>query len=316
MKVYLNTNENLFLDQMGQMFRDGLPRLIVGGHETFEIMLKTNTPDYGSEGADPDSWPVDSSWSEIDGISAMLTLDSDYILQIAGKLLEDIAAGSLTAVAEIKDVENEDIPQSGTIRIYAANGDYEDVAYSQREISGSNITFTLGTALVGSYPADSSLDCRQSPLASCFLNAADSDWESGKLVFDLAVDSLRLRRETAYSNSATIAIPGMELLLFHTTADSITRKIKAFVWDSVSLWKTQGDPGSTAPAPDDSKNYIAAEIQRQLQNLVPGGGGGSTNAADIMISSESEFYGGMDVTSALQQIGAELDGLEAELEKI
>lgn len=314
MKVYLNTNENLFLDQMGQMFRDGLPRLIVGGHETFEIMMKTNTLDYGSEGANPDSWPVDSSWSEIDGISALLTLDSDYILQIAGKLLEETPAGSLTVSASLANTE--DIPLSGTIRIYAANDSYEDVAYSQREISGSNVTFILGTALVGSYPADSSLDCRQSPLASCFLNAADSDWESGKLVFDLAVDSLRLRRETAYSNSATIAIPGMELLLFHTTADNITRKIKAFIWDSVSLWKTQGDPGSTAPAPDDAKNYIAAEIQRQLQNLAPGGGGGSTNASDIIISAESEFYAGMDVAAALQMIGAELDGLEAELEGI
>ena len=44
--------------------------------------------------------------------------------------------------------------------------------------------------------------------------------------------------------------------------------------------------------------------------------GGSTNAADIIISTESEFYAGMDVASALQTIGAELDGLEAELESI
>jgi hypothetical protein len=68
--------------------------------------------------------------------------------------------------------------------------------------------------------------------------------------------------------------------------------------------------------PDAEKNYIAAEIQRQLQGLSPGGGGGSTNASDIIISAESEYYAGMDVASALQQIGAELDGLEAELEAI
>lgn len=64
-------------------------------------------------------------------------------------------------------------------------------------------------------------------------------------------------------------------------------------------------------------NAIAEGLQRQINNLSPGGGGGgSTNAADIIISAESQFYAGMDVASALQQIGAELDGLEAELEGI
>jgi hypothetical protein len=107
----------------------------------------------------------------------------------------------------------------------------------------------------------------------------------------------------------------MELLLFSTNTDNVTQKIRAFLWDSVTLWKTQGDPGNAAPVPDAEKNYIAAEIQRQLQGFSPGGGG-STNASDIIISAESEYYAGMDVASALQQIGAELDGLEAELEAI
>jgi hypothetical protein len=64
-------------------------------------------------------------------------------------------------------------------------------------------------------------------------------------------------------------------------------------------------------------NAIAAGLQKQIDNIAPGGGGGgSTNAADIIISAESQFYAGMDVTAALQVIGAELDGLEAELEAI
>jgi hypothetical protein len=61
-------------------------------------------------------------------------------------------------------------------------------------------------------------------------------------------------------------------------------------------------------------NAIVADLQQQIDNISPGGG--STNAADIIVSSESEFYAGMDVASALQIIGAELDGLEAELESM
>lgn len=38
MKTFLDTTRTLFLDETGQMFRDGFPRLIVGGHETVEII--------------------------------------------------------------------------------------------------------------------------------------------------------------------------------------------------------------------------------------------------------------------------------------
>ena len=312
MKVYLNTTEALFIDQSGQLFRDGFPRLIVGGNETFEIYLKSDTPDYGAEEADPANWLLDTSWAAIDGISAMLTIDTDYIHRIAGKLSAEANAGDTSVSATLTGAGFEDIPLTGTVRIYAASGNYEDVAYVSRQTSGSTVEFTLGTALVGSYASGSAMDCKQSPLAMCHLNAVASDWQTGKLVFDLAVDSFRLRHETEYSNSATIAIPGMELLLFHTTAENVTRKIKAFLWDSVSLWKTQGDPGSTAPVPDEQKNEISAEIQRQLADL----GGGSTNAADIIISAECEFFPGMDVESALQSVGAQLAGVQSELEGI
>lgn len=50
--------------------------------------------------------------------------------------------------------------------------------------------------------------------------------------------------------------------------------------------------------------------------LSEGGGVGSTNAANIIVSSESEFYAGMDVASVLQLIGADLDGLEDSLSSI
>lgn len=50
--------------------------------------------------------------------------------------------------------------------------------------------------------------------------------------------------------------------------------------------------------------------------LTQGAGGGSTNAADIIVSAESQYYAGMDVAAALQAIGAELDGLEESLSSI
>lgn len=56
---------------------------------------------------------------------------------------------------------------------------------------------------------------------------------------------------------------------------------------------------------------IAEGLQKQINEI-----GNTNNAADIIISAESQFYAGLDVEAALQQIGAELDGLEAELEGI
>lgn len=56
---------------------------------------------------------------------------------------------------------------------------------------------------------------------------------------------------------------------------------------------------------------IAEGLQKQINEI-----GNTNNAADIIISAESQFYAGLDVETALQQIGAELDGIEAELEGI
>ena len=56
---------------------------------------------------------------------------------------------------------------------------------------------------------------------------------------------------------------------------------------------------------------IAEGLQKQINEI-----GNTNNAADIIISAESQFYAGLDVEAALQQIGSELDGLEAELEGI
>lgn len=61
---------------------------------------------------------------------------------------------------------------------------------------------------------------------------------------------------------------------------------------------------------------LNGEWSTPIKFVLGGGGSGSTDAADIIISAESQFYAGMDVASALQLIGADLDGLATELEGI
>lgn len=61
-------------------------------------------------------------------------------------------------------------------------------------------------------------------------------------------------------------------------------------------------------------NAIVAGLQEQIDNLSPGGGGGSTDAADITISAEATYYAGQDIETVLQTIGGQLDGLATELE--
>ena len=51
-------------------------------------------------------------------------------------------------------------------------------------------------------------------------------------------------------------------------------------------------------------NQITEEVNGI--NIEGGGTGGSTNAADITVSAEAEFYSGKDVETALQEIGSDL----------
>lgn len=263
--IYLNTTENLFLDASGNGFPEGYPKLSVGGKEEVHLFLKKSTSDWGTEGANPNSWTPDTSWGEIPGISAMLTVDDDYKKYIKGALAENINAGELTLPVTMGDAE--DIPLQGVLRLTAADGAVESVSFSSRSISGQQVTFTLGSPVARDYPKGSVADCTAAPLAQAYLAADKSNWSSGELVFDLILDSARLRAENDYKDQEKVPVNGIELLLY-SLDKNIVQVRRAFLLDTATLHNVQGNPGFNAPLPEPMLDNIAAEVGRQIEDVV------------------------------------------------
>lgn len=270
--TYLNTADNLFLDSAGNFWRDGYPRFTVRGKEQILINLVTDSPGYGTEAAVPNNWPVDSFWGDVPGIAAVLTIDNDYKHRIKGSVSAGVSAGAMSVSISLPGLNNAaEIPLTGIITLYSVAGDFENIGYSSREISGKTAVFTLDTPLENDYVSGADADVKQTPLCVAYLNSSESDWRNGKLVFDLTVDSARLRSMTEYSDAASISIEGVELLLYTSGDTGAVTLLRSYLWDTPALINSIGDPGYAAPVPDKTIDYIAAEITRQIEDRILNG---------------------------------------------
>ena len=262
LKTYLNTIDSEFYDADGNLWRDNFPQLIVGGHEEIRIILCTNTDNASTDLADPENWERDVSYANINGISALLTVDSDSIHYIKGSLSTSVNKGAVSVSAVIS-ADYSTIPDSGVIRIYSEIGEAEYISYTSRSVDGNTVTFALGTALKQAYSANSIVDVQQAPICQAYIDKSKSNLANGELVFNLVCDSDRLRALTDYSNSDTISIKGIELLFYVTDENNYVRKLRAYLWDTPSLRNSMGDPAFPAPLPDPLQDTVA-ELVRTL----------------------------------------------------
>jgi hypothetical protein len=263
--TYLNTNEYVFLDADGNSFPDGSPALSVGGKEEVHIFLKSATPDWGTAAARPAEWAIDTSWASIPGISAMLTVDDDYRKYLAGTLENDATAGEMDIVVRVS--ETDEIPESGLLKILHGTGKEEYLFFEGRLTNGSLTTFALSNALAAPIAKGTTVQVQQEPYAQAFIVPEKSNWSKGELFFTLVSDSLRLRREVENSNSATVNITGIELLLYSTSADNTVQIHKAFLLDTATLKNVQGNPGFPAAIPDKFEDEIAKNVAEKVEAL-------------------------------------------------
>lgn len=261
LKTYLNTIDAEFYDADGNLWRDGYPQLIVGGHEEINIILCTDTANAASDLAAPEEWERDTSFAAIDGISAILTIDSDNIHYIKGTLSSAVETGAMTISAAISQSDYSTIPDAGSLRLFDQSGNAENIAYQSRSIAGNIVTFNLATAIQKTYAAQSVMDVQQSPICQVYLDADKSNLANGELVFNLVCDSDRLRALTDYSNSSSISIRGIELLFYTIDENSYIRKLRAYLWDTPSLSNSMGEPGFSAPVPDPMQDSIAGIVK-------------------------------------------------------
>ena len=270
LKAYLDTTDSIWLDEAGNEFRNGTPSLIVGGHEQIKVTLVKASPNRGTAAANPESWERDTSWNS-DGITAMLTIDNDYRHLIKLSFAQPPEKDAAMVLCSSSGINMSDIPVTGELYFYKSNGYYDAVAYTDVSTNGSVITFSTPTGVPGEGYMYAAIP--QSPLATAYLSA-ESDLSQGELVFDLVVNSKRLLELTAFSSIANVSISGIELLFYRTTAENNIEKIRAYMWDSVSLRNSQGNPGYQAEPPDPVKDMIAAAVAAS---------GGSAVMEDVVI---------------------------------
>lgn len=264
LEFYLNTTTREWADRDGNPFRDSTPQMAFLSRETVKIIACTETPDIGGAGVDPSVWARDSSWAAIAGVGAKITVDSDRIHKLKGELASEVAAGSVTGIsATITGATTALIPESGVVRLYDAAGKYEAIAYSSRTVTDGTVTFSVDGTLTGSYAAGSVIDCDQAPYCEAMLDTAQSNLEQGEFVFDLAVDSPRLRSEMDYKDTALLPVAGLELLLFKTTGE-VSEPIKAFLCDTFSIAGTLGSVDFEAEPPEAMKDRISGTISQLL----------------------------------------------------
>ena len=262
LEFYLNTTSPQWFGLDGNPFRDNSPSMAFQSRDTVKIIACTETPEAGEENVDPTSWPRDASWAAISGIGAKITVDNDYIHKLKGTLATEVPAGSTASIsATIENVSYATIPANGTVRLFDASGNYEAIAYTARNISGNTVVFTTSGTLTGSYESGATMDCDQSPYCEAYLDTAQSNLEQGEFVFQLVVDSSRLREEMDYTNTARLDVQGLEMLVYKTV-DGNDEPVKAYLCDTFSITGTIGNVGYEAEPPDPVKNQIAGIVNQ------------------------------------------------------
>ena len=262
LEFYLNTTSPQWFGLDGNPFRDNNPSMAFLSRDTVKIIACTETPEAGEENVDPTSWPRDASWAAISGIGAKITVDNDYIHKLKGTLATEVPAGSTASIsATIENASYATIPANGTVRLFDASGNYEAIAYTVRSISGNTVVFTTSGTLTGSYESGATMDCDQSPYCEAYLDTAQSNLEQGEFVFQLVVDSPRLREEMDYTNTARLDVQGLEMLVYKTV-DGNDEPVKAYLCDTFSITGTIGNVGYEAEPPDPVKNQIAGIVNQ------------------------------------------------------
>lgn len=261
LKFFLNTTTGEWFNQDGDPFRNGKPAMPFQSRDEIQITICSETPDAGDEGVNVENWTRDTSFANISGISAVITCDNDYIHKLKGATTQEISAGEISSIsAEINGATIGKIPDSGVLRIFSANGEYESFAYSSRAIDGSVVVFAVSGSATNSYASGSTIDCDQSPFCSAFVDQSKSDFSEGILSFDFTVDSNRLREEMNYSDTAVLDVAGLELLIYKTT-ESSNEKICSFLCETFRICGTLGNLDYEAAPPDEIINELNAIVQ-------------------------------------------------------
>lgn len=265
LELLLDTQTREWFDINGNLFADRNPQIPLGNTEQVIIRCGVMTIDeqYGERTFIPDD-----SFNRT-GISALLSIDNNFAHHLKGSVAEDITAGSVATVKlVINNASRGKIPPVGTVRFFNPQGNIEAVQYTNRNISGNIVEFICATdsSLEYSYTKNATADCPESLYAQAQMNAKESNLAQGQFVFDITVDSEKLREKADYADIEYINdVKGMELLIFGVEDNKIIT-YNSFLCDTVSIPVPMAEPNPNPQMPDTYTDNVAAIIGALLSS--------------------------------------------------
>lgn len=265
LELLLDTQTREWFDINGNLFADRNPQIPLGNTEQVIIRCGVMTIDeqYGERTFTPDN-----SFNRA-GISALLSIDNNFTHHLKGSVAEDITAGNISNIKlVISNASRGKIPPAGAVRFFNPQGNIEAVEYISRSISGNIVEFicAAGSVVQYSYSKNSSADCPENLYAQAQMNAKESNLALGQFVFDITVDSEKLREKADYADIEYINdVKGMELLIFGVEGNKITT-YNSFLCDTVSIPVPMADPNPNPQMPDTYTDNVAAIIGTLLSS--------------------------------------------------
>ena len=266
-KLYLNTTERVWYDADGSQPSDSNPQIPLGNTEKIIIQCCSLTPDAGTPGINPETdWEKDTQF-DLPGVTALLSCDNNFTRRLKGSLKTAVEAGSVNSVVlTISNVTPGMIPQTGAIQIFGVDGEPEGLEYIRRTISGTDVTFELApeSNVAQSYASNSVANCPEALYAQSALNVAESDPGNGLFVFDITMDSLKLREKADYANAKSIDdVKGLELLIFTVNGDDIETR-NAYICDTFTVPVPMAEPNPNPQMPETYRDTVASMISALL----------------------------------------------------
>lgn len=267
-KIYINTETGKFYGADGAQFRDKSPNLAYKRSEKLIFQLCTDSPDANAPNSNPDQW-TKATFEQL-GVSALITVDNDFLRWHKGTLAEDFNPDEVSTIkVNIPNLSSGTFAASGIIRLYDENGEITPLEYTKVIYSTGSAVFSLalGTELSTVYPAGAQVDVPDGMYIQAPMNKTESDPATGLFVFDVVAYSPKLKAALEYSNrSEAPNVAGMEILIFQTTADSVI-ELDSFICSTVSIHSTMADANPNAEFPETAKDEQIALIYSQLRLL-------------------------------------------------
>ena len=192
----------------GEPFGRHEPALGLGTRETIRWRLFSATPEYV---------PV-SQWTPCtdfaDGtFAARCSGDADFIGTHSLKLKTALPAGPVTSLDVISTLDPADIPDTGELEFSDNTGTAHQLSYQARTRLPDGFRFQVDAVLTEPVPADTAVEVPDALFFTAPHQEPASSPADGIFVFDLRIDSPKLRRAAAAAGERQMVT--LELLIYH-----------------------------------------------------------------------------------------------------